>query len=51
MLDLNLEGVFVLSLSKPGLLLNANLTCCFKVLKQNKDESFTLKSPKKIYLA
>ena len=36
MLDLNLEEVFVLSLSKPGLLLNANLTCCFKVLNKTR---------------
>jgi len=46
MLDLNLEGVFVLSLSIPGLLLENKPDLLFKVLKQNKDELFILKSPK-----
>ena len=46
MLDLKLEGVFVLRLSKLGLLLENKPDLLFKVLKQNKDELFILKSPK-----
>ena len=46
MLDLYLKGVVVIILSNPGLLLENKLDLLFKVLKQNKDELFILKSPK-----
>ena len=46
MLDLNLKGVVVIILSNPGLLLENKPDLLFKVLKQNKDELFILKSPK-----
>ena len=46
MLVLNLEGVIVIILSNPGLLVEDKPDLLFKVLKQNKDELFILKSPK-----
>ena len=46
MLDLNLKGIVVIILSNQGLLLENKPDLLFKVLKQNKDELFILKSPK-----
>ena len=46
MLDLYLKGVVVIILSNPGLLLENKPGLLFKVLKQDKDELFILKSPK-----
>ena len=46
MLDWNLKGIVVIILSNQGLLLENKPDLLFKVLKQNKDELFILKSPK-----
>jgi len=46
MLDLYLKGVVLIILSNSGLLLENKPDLLFKVLQQNKDELFILKSPK-----